>query len=170
MGRARSNTVTGGREPRAEGFLEPTAVERAFNRLFGVLVGLGLGLPHNYLLVVAGRKTGRLHATPVNVLDLDGRRWLVAGRGRTQWVRNAEAAGQVTLRRGRRRRTFLTRPVPDADKPPVLSAYLDRFRRTVQRYFPVPAGSGPAAMAAVAARYPVFELIAAGESADAGGG
>jgi hypothetical protein len=140
-------------------FEEPSPAERVFNRAFGVLVGLGLGLRHNHLLQVRGRTTGRIVSTPVNVLDLDGRRWLVAGRGRTQWVRNAEVAGEIVLRRGWRRRRYRLRPVPDAGKLPVLSAYLARFRPTVQRYFPVPAGAAPEAFAAVAARYPVFELI-----------
>jgi hypothetical protein len=49
-------------------------------------VGLGLGLPPHYLLQVRGRRTGRVYSTPVNVLDLRGRRFLVAGRGRTQLV------------------------------------------------------------------------------------
>ena len=139
----------------------PSPLERAFNRAFGVLVGLGLGLPHNYLVEVRGRNTGRIRATPVDLLEMDGRRFLVAGRGFTQWVRNAEAAGEVTLRKGRRRRRFRVLAVPDDEKPPVLKAYLDRFARTVQRYFPVPAGSPPSAFAPVAARYPVFELTPA---------
>jgi deazaflavin-dependent oxidoreductase (nitroreductase family) len=140
------------------GFDAPSALERVFSRGFALLVGLGLGLRHNYLLEVRGRRTGRIHATPVNVLDLGGRRWLVAGRGRTQWVRNAEAAGEVILRKGRRRQRVRVRVVADADKPPILSAYLDRFALTVQRYFPVRAGSPPAALAPFVARYPVFEL------------
>jgi deazaflavin-dependent oxidoreductase (nitroreductase family) len=139
-------------------FEAPGAMERVFNRVFGLLVGLGLGLRHNYLLQVRGRATGRIHATPVNVLELGGKRWLVAGRGRTQWVRNAEAAGEVILRKGRRSQRVRVRVVADADKPPILSAYLDRFALTVQRYFPVQAGSPPAALAPFAARYPVFEL------------
>lgn len=140
-------------------FQAPTAVERVVNRAFGILVGLGIGLPHNHLLRVRGRTTGRTFSTPVNVLTFGGRRWLVAGRGRTQWVRNAEVAGEVVLQKGRRRRRCRLRPVPDADRPPVLSAYLTRFRPTVQRYFPVPAGSPPEAFAGLAARYPVFELL-----------
>lgn len=142
------------------GFQPPSPGERIVNRVFGVLVGFGFGLRHNYLLQVRGRRTGRVHSTPVNVLELDGRRWLVAGRGRTQWVRNAEAAGDVTLRKGWRRQRVRVRPVADVDKPRILSAYLDRFTLTVQRYFPVPAGSPPAELARVADRYPVFELIA----------
>jgi hypothetical protein len=100
-----------------------------------------------------------MHAMPINLLELHGRRWLVAGRGRTQWVRNAEVAGEVLLQRGRRRRRLRVRAVPDGDKPEILSAYLDRFRLTVQRYFPVRAGSELPAFAAIASRYPVFELV-----------
>ena len=140
-------------------FRKPNTMARAFNRVFGFLVGLGFGLPHNYLLEVRGRKSGRLYSTPVNLLEFRGRRFLVAGRGRTQWVRNAEAVGEVTLKKGRTRQRFRLRPVPDGEKPEILKAYLDRFKLTVQRYFPVPAGSDPQAFVDVAAQYPVFELI-----------
>jgi len=127
--------------------------------MFGFLVGLGLALPHNYLLQVRGRKTGRVYSTPINLLELGGKRFLVAPRGRTQWVRNAEAAGEVTLKRGFSRRAYRLRPIPEGDKSELLQAYLDRFRMTVQRYFPVPAGSPAEAFAGLAADYPVFELI-----------
>jgi deazaflavin-dependent oxidoreductase (nitroreductase family) len=139
-------------------FEAPSTAERLFNRAFGLLVGLGLGQRHSYLLQVPGRTTGRIHSTPINVLELGGKRWLVAPRGRTQWVRNAEAAGEVVLRKGRRSRRVRVRPVADADKPAILSAYLDRYATTVQRYFPVRAGSAPAELAPHAGRYPVFEL------------
>jgi len=141
-------------------FREPTAVEKIFNRSFGFLVGLGLGPAHIYLLQVRGRKTRKLFSTPVDLLDLHGKRYLVAPRGRTQWVRNAEAAGEVTLKKGSTRQKFHLRPIPDAEKPPILKAYLDRFKREVQQYFPVPAGSPPEAFAELASSYPAFELLA----------
>ena len=140
-------------------FRKPSAGERFFNRAFGVLVGLGLGLPHNYLVQVRGRKTGKLYSTPVDLLEINSKRYLVAPRGRTQWVRNAEAAGEVTLKKGRTRLHYRLRPIADKHKPELLKAYLDRFRTTVQRYFPVPAGSVPQAFMEVAPQYPVFELL-----------
>ncbi len=143
----------------APAFREPSRLERMFNRAFGVVVGLGLGLRHNYLLQVRGRKTGRMYSTPVNVLELKGKRLLVAGRGRTQWVRNAEVGEEVTLKKGWSSRRFRIRAVPNVEKPEILSAYLDRFRLTVQRYFPVRAGSGPEAFAELVDHYPVFELL-----------
>ncbi len=142
-----------------EHFNRPTAFERVFNRLFGLLVGLGLGLPHNYLLQVRGRKSGRLYSTPVNVLSRDGKQFLVAGRGYTQWVRNALASDTVSLKKGRRYEEFRLRAVSDEEKPAILKAYLDRFKLTVQRYFPLPAGSPAEAFRPLAMRYPVFELI-----------
>jgi deazaflavin-dependent oxidoreductase (nitroreductase family) len=140
-------------------FREPSAAERLFNHIFGFLVGLGLGFSYNYLLQVRGRKSGKLYSTPINLLELNGRRFLVAPRGRTQWVRNAEASGEVTLKKGSTRQKFRLRPIPDAEKPEILKAYLDAYKREVQQYFPVPAGSPPAAFAELASSYPVFELL-----------
>jgi deazaflavin-dependent oxidoreductase (nitroreductase family) len=142
-------------------FREPTAVEKIFNRIFGVLVGIGLGFSYNYLLQVRGRKSGKLYSTPIDLLEREGKRFLVAPRGRTQWVRNAEAAGEVTLKKGSRRLKFRLRPIADADKPEILKAYLDTFRKEVQTYFPVAAGSPPESFASLAGSYPVFELLAA---------
>ncbi len=139
-------------------FREPSPGEKFFNRLFGFLVGLGLGMRHNYLLQVRGRKTGRIYSTPVNVLEMQGKRFLVAPRGRTQWVRNAEAVGEVTLKRGGFKQKFRLRAIPESERPEILKEYLERYTPTVQRYFPVPAGSPREAFAAVAAAYPVFEL------------
>jgi len=131
-----------------------------FSRAFGFLVGLGFGLKHNYLLEVRGRKSGKLCSTPVNLLELNGKSYLVAPRGRTQWVRNAEVAGEIALKKGSYRQSFRLKSIVDNDKPLLLKAYLDTFKPTVQRYFPVPAGSGVAAFAPIAASYPVFELEA----------
>jgi deazaflavin-dependent oxidoreductase (nitroreductase family) len=142
-------------------FREPTPIEKLFNRIFGFVVGLGLGPAHIHLLQVRGRKSGKLYSTPVDLLEFEGKRYLVAPRGRTQWVRNAEAAGGITLKRGSRRDRFRLRALNDVEKLPILKAYLDSFQREVQRYFTVPAGSPPEAFAAIAASYPAFELLAA---------
>src|SRR6201988_1682343 len=121
-------------------FREPTPIEKLFNRSFGFVVGLGLGPAHIYLLQVRGRKSGKLYTTPVDLLELNGKRYLVAPRGRTQWVRNAEAAGEITLKRGRVEQRFQLRALEDTEPLQVIKAYLDRFQREVQRYFPVQAG------------------------------
>lgn len=142
-------------------FREPTPVEKIFNRTFGFIVGLGLGPSHIHLLQVRGRKSGKLYATPVDLLELNGKRYLVAPRGRTQWVRNAEAAGEVVLKKGSQRAGFRLRALTDVEKLPILKAYLDTFKREVQRYFAVAAGSPPEAFAEIASSYPAFELLPA---------
>src|SRR5260370_19862981 len=96
-------------------FRAPTAVEKIFNRSFGFLVGLGLGPSHIYLLQVRGRKSGKLFSTPVDLLELQGKRYLVAPRGRTQRVRNAEAAGEITLKKGSTLLKFRLHPIPDTE-------------------------------------------------------
>ncbi len=143
----------------SEHFNQPTTLDRAFNKLFGLLVGFGLGLPHNYLLQVRGRKSGRVYSTPVDVLSRDGKRYLVAPRGYAHWVRNAIASATVSLKKGRRSEEFGIRMLSDDEKPEILKAYLDRYKLTVQRYFPVPAGSPTEAFRPLTGQYPVFELI-----------
>jgi deazaflavin-dependent oxidoreductase (nitroreductase family) len=142
-------------------FRKPSPLEAFFNRALGFLVGLGIGPSYMQLLQVRGRKTGRLYSTPVNMLQVAGKPYLVAPRGRTQWVRNAEATGEILLKRGRRQRKYRLRPVPDVEKPEILKLYLDIYKSQVQRYFPVPAGSPPAALREIAANYPVFEMLPA---------
>jgi deazaflavin-dependent oxidoreductase (nitroreductase family) len=140
-------------------FRAPSAGERVFNRVFGFVVGLGLGFSYNYLLQVRGRKSGKIYSTPLDLLELGGKRFLVAARGRTQWVRNAEAAGEVALKKGRLRQSFRLRALSDQEKPEILKAYLDRFKGEVQRFFPVPAGSPAEAFRELVQSYPAFELI-----------
>ncbi|MBI3795979.1 MAG: nitroreductase [Deltaproteobacteria bacterium] len=140
-------------------FQKPTLPDRLFNRAFGFLVSLGLGFEHTYLLEVRGRKSGKQYSLPVDLLIEDGKQYLVAPRGYTQWVRNAEVAGEVCLRKGRQVRKFRLRALAEVERPPILKAYLDRFRREVQRFFSVPAGSPVEAFVPLAQRYPAFELL-----------
>jgi len=140
-------------------FRAPSAVERVFNRVFGFVVGLGWGFSYNYLLQVRGRKSGKLYSTPIDLLEKNGTRYLVAPRGRTQWVRNAEAVGEIVLKKGKLMQRFRLRALSDQEKPEILKAYLDQFRKEVQTYFPVPAGSSVEAFRDLVQSYPAFELI-----------
>jgi F420H(2)-dependent quinone reductase len=47
------------------------------------------GTPYRHILTVRGRRTGRLHSTPVDVIEPAGHRWLVAGYGLSSWTLNA---------------------------------------------------------------------------------
>jgi deazaflavin-dependent oxidoreductase (nitroreductase family) len=137
----------------------PSSGEKLFNRAFGFLAGLGIAPSFIYLLEVRGRKSGKIYSTAVNLMELNGKQFLVAPRGRTQWVRNAEAAGEVTLKRGARRR-FRLRSLVDSEKPAVLKIYLTNYKSAVQKFFPVLPNAPLDEFAKIAAGYPVFELTA----------
>jgi deazaflavin-dependent oxidoreductase (nitroreductase family) len=140
-------------------FRAPNAAEAFFNRAFGFLVGLGIGPKFIYLMQVRGRKTGKIYSAPVNMMDLGGKLYLVAPRGRANWVRNAEAAGEVTLKRGGSRKRFALQAIPDGAKPEILKEYLDRYQSAVKKFFPVAPGSPVEAFRGIAGNYPVFELV-----------
>jgi len=122
-------------------------MDRVFGQVFAALIRLGVGFKHNYVLEVRGRKSGRVFATPVNLLVHNGKTYLCASRGETQWVRNARAAGRVTLVKGSKREEFTVRELPVADRPEALKEFLDRFATSVQRYYPVKKGSPVSAFA-----------------------
>jgi deazaflavin-dependent oxidoreductase (nitroreductase family) len=142
-------------------FDQPTLLDRIFNRAFGFLVKTGLGLSHNFLLEVRGRKTGRVYSTPVNLLEHKGKRYLVAPRGYTRWVQNVMVSQEATLVKGARREKIRLRVVGDTVKTEILRAYLDRYKLTVQRYFPIPAGSSLEAFEPLVGQYPVFDVTIA---------
>lgn len=107
-----------------------------------------------------GRKSGEWRTTLVNVLTTDdGARYLVAPRGHTQWVRNLRVAGSGEIRLGRKHESFTATELPDAEKLPVLRAYLDRWGWEVGRFFEgVTKNSTDAELTEIAPGFPVFKL------------
>jgi deazaflavin-dependent oxidoreductase (nitroreductase family) len=147
------------RSPSAR-YSRPGTAERLLGQALVALLRAGIVRGHFYVLEVRGRKSGRVLALPVDPLDFDGKRYLVCARGDSNWVKNARAAGEVVLARARRRQRFAVREVAAGNRPPILKAYLDRYAREVQRFFPVPRGSPETSFEGFAVRYPVFELTA----------
>lgn len=86
-------------------------------------------------LRVRGRRSGQWRAVPVNVLELDGSRYLVSARGETEWVRNIRVneSCEVHQRGGVLR--FRAVEIADDEKPPIIAAYLDRWRSQVAAIF-----------------------------------
>jgi deazaflavin-dependent oxidoreductase (nitroreductase family) len=84
---------------------------------------------------VRGRTSGEWRTVPVNVLELDGQRYLVAPRGDTQWVRNLRATGRGELRWRGRIEPFRATKIPDNEKPRLIEAYLGRRGSQVKGYF-----------------------------------
>jgi len=134
-----------------------TPSRRAANRVVRLLLKLGLMPGPTYLLTVPGRRTGRPLSTPVTLVEDGGNRWLVSPYGDVAWVRNARAAGQVTLTRGRRTETVPIRELNPGDAAPVLQRYVTRVPIT-RPYFDVTPASPLPAFQAEAPRPPVFHL------------
>src|SRR5438876_3863664 len=122
-------------------FAKPSGMEAMFNRAMGMLAGWGIGPSFIYQLQVRGRKSGKIFSTPVNLMEFGGKQILVAPRGRTQWVRNAEAAGEIILKRGSTRLRVALREIVNEGKAEILREYLGRYASAVQKFFPVKAGA-----------------------------
>ena len=132
---------------------------RVFNRVIALLTRAGVSVWGSRELRVKGRSSGEWRTTPVNVLTHEGRRYLVAPRGETQWVRNLRVAGSAELRVGRRTESVRATELADAEKPPVLRAYLRRWRAEVGIFFGgVSASSSEEDLRRIAPDHPVFLL------------
>jgi deazaflavin-dependent oxidoreductase (nitroreductase family) len=140
-------------------YIKPTSMDTYFNRAVGLLTKLGISIMGSRVLAVKGRTSGLWRTTPVNLLTVDGARYLVAPRGQAQWVRNIRVAGGGELRLGRRAEQFTSTELADADKAPVIRAYLERWGWEVGRFFDGLAkdASDPEILA-VAPGFPVFRV------------
>lgn len=111
------------------------------------------------MLEVRGRTSGEWRSTPVNLLEFEGADYLVSPRGHTQWVKNLRASGEGRLRVGRRTQPFTAVEVADEGKPPLLRAYLKKWKFEVGVFF---GGVGPDSsddeVRRIAPDHPVFRL------------
>lgn len=151
--------MTGADTPK---YVEPGWFTRnVFNRAVALLTRAGVSVWGSRELRVRGRTSGEWRTTPVNLLVLDGVQYLVAPRGLTQWVRNLRVAGTGELRVGRRSDAFTATEVADADKVPILRAYLKRWKAEVGVFFDgVSADSPDADLQRIAPEHPVFRVEA----------
>jgi deazaflavin-dependent oxidoreductase (nitroreductase family) len=131
-----------------------------FNQLVAFLTRQGISVLGSRVLAVEGRTSGEWRTTPVNLLTHEGRRYLVAPRGETQWVRNLRVAGTGELRVGKRAESFRGQELTDDQKVPVLRAYLKRWKAEVGIFFE---GTGPDSsddqIRAIAPKHPAFEVL-----------
>lgn len=135
---------------------------RVMNKVVAALTKAGISLLGSRVLSVQGRKSGEWRSTPVNLLTVDGRQYLVAPRGHTQWVRNLRTSLTGRLRVGRRVETFQAVELPDAEKPEILRAYLKKWAWEVGAFFgdDVRADSTHERLLHVAPGVPVFRIEA----------
>jgi hypothetical protein len=159
---ANASTATPGSAPAstATRYVKPTRSAHVFNDTVARLTKLGISVWGSRVLYVRGRSTGELRSTPVNLLTVDGTRYLVAPRGTTQWVRNVRAAGgEAQLRVGRRAEDVRMIELGDEVKPALLRAYLKRWWFEVGVFFDgVNAKASESTLREIAPGYPVFRV------------
>lgn len=140
-------------------YLAPGRADRAFGAVMTGLSRLGVSVAGSRVLAVRGRVSGEWRTVPVNLLTVDGERYLVAPRGHAQWVRNLRAAGAGELRRGRRVEPFTATELTDEQKPVLLRAYLRRWGWEVGRFFEgVAADASDETLREIAPGFPVFRI------------
>jgi deazaflavin-dependent oxidoreductase (nitroreductase family) len=144
----------------AEHFQEPGwFTKNVFNRAVAGLTRAGISVAGSRVLEVQGRKSGEWRRTPVNVLTLDGVRYLVSPRGHTQWVRNIRVSGEGRLVLGRRTEPISVTELADDEKTPLLRAYLQRWKWEVGVFFGgVDADSTDEELQRIAPDHPVFRI------------
>ena len=114
-------------------------------------------------LRVRGRTSGEWRTNPVNLLTIGNTQYLVAPRGITQWVKNLRVAREGELRVGKKIQPFRANELADDEKPPILRAYLKRWKAEVGVFFD---GVGPDAsddeLRAIGPKHPVFRIETSG--------
>jgi hypothetical protein len=145
-------------EPNLPGWLKianPLIV--ALQRRFGFVMGT------MRVLSVPGRKSGRMHATTVSPLTVDGQRYVVGGFDGADWVKNARAAGWGLLARGRAEERIRLVELPVEESRPILRMFPREVPHGVQffrRLYGV--SDDPEEFAALAPRCPVFRIDSPG--------
>jgi deazaflavin-dependent oxidoreductase (nitroreductase family) len=130
-----------------------------FNRIVAALTRMGVSIAGSRVLEVPGRKSGAPRRTPVNLMEFEGHRYLVAPRGHTHWVRNLRASGSGRLLVGRRAEDFSAVELLDADKGPLLREYLRRWKWESGQFFGgVGADASEPELARIAPDHPVFRI------------
>jgi len=102
-----------------------------FNPLAQKLLGIGVPLGPNALITVPGRQSGLPRTTPVALLELRGRRWVVGTFGETNWVRNLRAAGEATITVGKRRETVTATELSEQEGADFFAGVLGPYVRSL---------------------------------------
>ncbi|HEY3084657.1 MAG TPA: nitroreductase/quinone reductase family protein [Candidatus Dormibacteraeota bacterium] len=133
--------------------------KHVFNNFVAVCTRMGISVWGSRVLRVRGRKSGEWRSSPVNLLTYQGKQYLVAPRGHTQWVRNIRVSHTGELLLGNRTQAFRATEIPDDQKVPLLRDYLKRWKFEVGMFFGgVSADSSDADLRRIAPDHPVFRV------------
>ena len=133
--------------------------KNVFNPALAAMTRAGISVWGSRILRVRGRTSGEWRSAPVNLLTYEGRQYLVAPRGQTQWVRNLRVAGTGELLVGNKVQPFKAVEISNAEKIPILRAYLKRWKAEVGVFFSgVSADSPEESVRRIAPDHPAFRI------------
>jgi deazaflavin-dependent oxidoreductase (nitroreductase family) len=139
-------------------YARPSGFTKWMNGVMGALGARGIGPKKMAKLEIKGRKSGVVRSVAVNLLNFDGRRYLVAPRGETEWVRNARAAnGEAVIRRSKPENVTLTE-ISAGERAPIIQAYLRVNAWATQREFGVSPKDPINEFETIAGKHPVFKI------------
>lgn len=147
----RDGQIPSAPERRAPGWLG------VVNHLNRALLRRGIGPAPQYLISIPGRVSGVLRTTPVAVVEMSGKRYVVAGFDGSDWVKNARQARHAELRRGRDRQPVTLEEVPVTERAPILREFARRVRGG-RSFLTVDADGTDEDFASASPRHPVFQL------------
>jgi deazaflavin-dependent oxidoreductase (nitroreductase family) len=136
----------------------PSGIVKAMNGIFGWLASRGIAPGKTYEIEVRGRNSGQPRKVPVNIVEYQGNRYLVAPRGYTEWVRNVRAdSGIATLRRGKDEPVLL-REIPETERAPIIQKYLGENAMATKSSFGIEPDAPIEEFQRISGRHPVFQI------------
>jgi deazaflavin-dependent oxidoreductase (nitroreductase family) len=138
------------------GFINPLL--RFLIRRFG-FGGRGADLLR--ILLVRGRKSGRLYEVPVRVAAQDGQRYILSMLGETQWARNLQAVTVAQLIVGKTVEPIRAHEIAGEEKAAFLTWYCQHPQFEPRARYALKVDTKhltPAEVDRVARLYPVFRL------------
>ena len=130
---------------------------KMINRMMVQMLRWNIAPKQTYLLSVRGRKTGKLYSLPVSLVEKEGKRYLVSPYGESNWVKNARAAGEVSLQRSGKKEKLKIIEIGPKESAAVLKEYI-KMERIVRPYFDVKPDDSLKAFEAETQLHPVFLL------------
>ncbi len=138
----------------------PNTLARNINSAQAWLTARGVTPALMVALETRGRRSGRPCLVQQVVADVGRDRYLVSMLGENaDWVRNVRASAGAAVLRHRRTENVRLEDVPVSQRAPILKAYLRRAPGG-RPHFDVSPDSPLVEFEKVAARYPVFRIVA----------
>jgi hypothetical protein len=138
----------------------PNTLAKVINKGWAIIHSSGIYPNYLVTLEVVGRRSEKLISLPLALTTINGERYLVSMLGeKANWVRNVKAAGgRVRLRHGMTEEVSLEE-VDVPQRAAIIKAYL-QIAPGARPHIPVDKDAPITEFEKIAAKYPVFKIIA----------